>query len=299
MEIRHLKYFIAVAEERHFGRAAEKLRIAQPGLSQQIKSLERLLGVELFVRDRRGVELTAAGEALLVHARVVVELADRATGIARLAARHKRSLMKVGTPAAGMPHRARDLLDGYAARFPEVEVELRPAFTLRNLEALERRILDVAIVHAPFDAPDGSRFLRLGATEFVVALPTGHRLASLERIPRSELLAEPFLLGPRNLNPTLVDHLHGLLFGGEHQRLVVTTDTSEASLLLQVAEHKGLAAVWASVAELGIRGVVTRPFEEPVPELEYGLVWFETHASIHVSEFVDFARELAEVSALS
>jgi DNA-binding transcriptional LysR family regulator len=299
MEIRQFRYFIAVAEERHFGRAAEKLRIAQPGLSQQIKSLERLLGMELFVRDSRGVELTEAGQALLVHARVVVELADRAAEIARLAARHKKGPLRVGTPAAGMPHTARDLLDGYAARFPEVEVELRPAFTLQNLEALERRILDVAIVHAPFDAPDGSRFIRLGSAELLVAMPAGHRLASLERVPRSELLAEPFLLGPRHLNPTLVDHLHHLLFGEEHPHLIEHAETSETALLLRVAENGGLAAVWASVAELGIRGVVTRPVEEPAPEVEYGLIWFDMHASPHVSEFVDFARGLVQLPALA
>jgi DNA-binding transcriptional LysR family regulator len=207
--------------------------------------------------------------------------------------------LKIGTPAAGMPHMARDVLDGYAARFADVEVELRPAFTLQNLEALERRILDVAIVLTPFDAPEGSRFLRVGSSELLVAMPAGHRLASLERIPRAELLAEPFLLGARTLNPMLVDHLHGLLFGEEHPRIVEMVETSETNMLLQVAANRGLAVVWASVAELGIRGVVTRPFEEPAPELEYGLVWFDTHASPHVLEFVDFAREVVEVPALS
>ena len=299
MEIRLFRYFIAVAEERHFSRAAEKLRIAQPGLSQQIKSLERLLGVELFVRGRRGVELTDAGEALLEHARVVVELADRAAEVARLGARRRRGPLRIGTPAAEMPEAAKELLDGYQTRFPEVELELRPAYTLQNLEALERRVLDVAIIHAPFDAPEGSRFLRLGSTELVVAMSASHRLASLERVPRSELVMEDFLLGPRTLNPTLVDHLHGVLFGGAHPRLVEITETSETGLLRLVAENKGLAAVWASVSELGIREVVTRPVEDPIPEVDYGLAWFDAHASPQVLEFVDLARGLVKLPALS
>src|SRR5207237_10597895 len=122
-ELRQLQYFVAVAEERHFSRAAARLRIAQPGLSQQIKSLEVSLGVQLLVRDKRHVELTAPGALFLDHARIVLEGADRALRSARLASRGRKTVLKVGTfMERNRPH-ADEVLRRFRERHPDAELE--------------------------------------------------------------------------------------------------------------------------------------------------------------------------------
>ncbi len=156
MELRQLEYFLAVVDERHFGRAAERLGVAQPGLSRQIKALERSLGSQLLIRNSRRVEVTDAGEILAEQARLILELAARAREIQRLAERGKRNLLKVATGAAGL-HRLTDVvLREFGSRFEEAEVELLPGFGPQNLDALRRRAVDVAFVSSPIELPTGS-----------------------------------------------------------------------------------------------------------------------------------------------
>jgi DNA-binding transcriptional LysR family regulator len=298
IELRQFRYFTAVAEERHFGRAAERLHIAQPGLSRQIKTMERLLGVPLFERSSRGVELTLAGEALLDQARLVIELADRAADTTRLAMQGKRTLIKVGTPTGGIHPGGNDLLRVFKARNPEVEVQIHPGLVHPNIEALFRHRLDVAIVLAPFASAESLRYLPLGSVELLAAIPAGHHLASLERIPRSALLSEPFLDWPTRLNPPLTDYLRRSLFGrSEHPQAVEVADVNEANRLLLVAEGRAIAVpLFPSLAELEVPRVVFRQLAEPV-SLEYGIAWLDTYASTAVPAFVDIAREIADFSS--
>src|SRR5204862_7294644 len=143
---------------------------AQPGLSHQIKALERSLGVALFVRDRRGVELTEAGEVLLHHARQIIELAERAVESTRVAGLTKKVVLKVGTSAVAMLPAAKRVLAEFQDRYPQVHLEIHPGFTFQNIQALSRRALDVAIVFAPFESPPAMRYVPLEAAELVVAL---------------------------------------------------------------------------------------------------------------------------------
>jgi DNA-binding transcriptional LysR family regulator len=294
IELRQFRYFTAVAEERHFGRAAERLRIAQPGLSRQIKAMERQLGVQLFERHSRGVALTVAGEALLGQARLVIEFAGRAADTARLAMHGKTALIKVGTPAAGIHPGANDLLRTFQARNPKVGVEVHPGFVDQTMEALFRHALDVAIVIAPFTDAESFRYLPLGSVELLAAIPAGHPLASFDRIPRSALLREPFLDWPRTMNPPLVDHLRQSLFGrSDHPQGVEVADVTEANRLLLVADGRGLAVpLFPSLAELKIPGVVFKPLAHPA-SLEYGIAWLDVHVSPVARAFVDIAREIA------
>ena len=126
MRLRQLEYFVAVAEEHHFGRAAERLRVAQPGVSQQIKLLERSLGAKLFIRGSDGVQLTEAGGALLDHARLVLELADRTSEIPRLVTNGKAGLLKVGTAAIHVHPVANRIIADFRERFPLVDLQLHP-----------------------------------------------------------------------------------------------------------------------------------------------------------------------------
>jgi DNA-binding transcriptional LysR family regulator len=295
LELRQLRYFLAVADERHFGRAADRLGIAQPGLSQQIKSLERSLGTQLLIRDSRRVDLTEAGELLVDQARLIVELTARAFETQRLVERGKRRLLKVATGAAGFAPRQDDILRGFEASHGDVDIELLPGSAPQNLDALRRRVADVAFVTKPISMPPGSRYLRVGAQELLVVLREGHRLAALDAIPRRELLATPFVTWARGFNPELMDHVHRSLFAADrHPSLIETSDLTQSSRLSLVArddEHAGIA--FPADMELHVPGLVYRRVEGPAPSVEYGIVWLERNDAELISQFVRVTRELA------
>jgi len=296
VDFRQFRYFIAVAEELHFGRAAERLHIAQSGLSQQILKLERSAGVQLLSRDRRGVELTDAGRVFLDHASQAVELADRAMTSPHLAERGKRGSLRVGTTILGMPPMAGRLVQAFEARFPDVEVDLRPRLISELIDGVSTYALDVAVVISPFKSVDPPpRYQQLGTYELVAAIPEGHRLAKLERVPRAELLAETLIEGPRNINPVLTDHLHRILFGElEQPRRLEVVEVEEARRLELVAEGKGIGVTGTSPdVERRAPGVVFRHFEEPAPFVDYGLAWSATQTSPFLGSFIEIAREVA------
>jgi DNA-binding transcriptional LysR family regulator len=294
VDLRQFRYFVAVAEERHFGRAAANLHIAQSGLSQQILKLERSVGVQLLVRDRRGVEVTEAGEAFLDYARLTLELADRAVESAQLAERGKQGFLRVGTTVIGMPPKAEQVLQTFGERFPDVDVDLHPRLTSALIDGISTFSLDVAIVFAPFKSVDPPpRYQELGSYELVAAVPEGHRLAKLERVPRAELLKEPFIDAPRNINPELSDYIHHALFGDiQHPQRVEVPLAEEARRLELIAEGKGIGV---TVTHPGVDrpGVVFRPLDEDTPPLGYGLAWSAIQASPFVEEFLKVAREVA------
>ena len=297
--LRHLRYFIAVAEERHFGRAARRLMIAQPGLSQQIKELERTIGTALLVRDRRGVDLTPAGEALLDHARLVVELADRAVENTRAVAEGKAGVLRVGTRALGVQPEIDRLIREFQAAFPHVGVEVYPVLGTQSITDLERRKVDVATVPSLMDAPEGARYLSLGCVQPLAAVPLGHRLAASERITREQLLRETFVVWPRSFNPRMTDVLIEKLFGTEQpRRLVVVADLADATRLARVAAGEGVTVTFSAVYEhLPIANVVLKPIDVPGIELEYGIAWYENSLSPFVDPFVALAHEIASAHA--
>ena len=301
VELRQFRYFIAVAEELHFSRAAERLRIAQSGLSQQIKQLERAVGVQLLIRDRRGVQLTEAGRVFLDQARLTLELADRAVASAVVAERGKKALLRVGTTVLAMPPIAGRLLQVFGERFPDVEVELHPRLISDLIDGISTFALDVAIVVSPFKSVDPPpRYQQLGIYELVAAVPEGHRLAKLERIPRPELLKEPFIDAPRNINPEMVDHLHRILFGElEHPQPLEVAELEEARRLELVAEGMGIGVTGTSpgVEHPAFPGVVFRPLDEETPPIGYGVVWSATQTSPFLDAFLEVAREVGDPEA--
>ncbi len=303
VDFRQFRYFITVAEELHFGRAAERLHIAQSGLSQQILKLERSVGVQLLSRDRRRVELTEAGRVFLDHARQAVELADRAMTSPHLAERGKNGTLRVGTTILGMPPMAGRLLQAFEDRFPDVEVELRPRLISELIDGISTFALDVAVVIAPFKSVDPPpRYQQLGTYELVAAMPEGHRLAKLERVPRSELLTETFIEGPRNINPAMTDHIHRILFGElEPPSRLEVADIEETRRLEHVAEGKGIcvSATTPGVERQAVPGIVFRPLDEDTPPIGYGVAWSATQTSPFVDAFLEVAREVGDPEAAS
>ncbi len=295
MELRQLRYFLAVADERHFGRAAERLRIAQSGLSQQIKRLERNLGAQLFLRDRRQVELTEAGEYLVEEARALVASATRIAEAVPLIEQGTRGVLTVATSSAGLHPLAGALIEDHRARFTDIELLVVPGSGPQNLEALQRRTVDLAFVSFPFESVDRLSLLPIGTVELTVTLSERHRLAGRERIARAELHAEPFLTWPRAFDPPLMDHIHRAFFGdGEHPSLIELPDLNPAERLARVARSERLVGIGLpGEAELRIPGLLHRGVEEPSPRVEYGLAWMHANGSPFAAGFIDLAREAA------
>src|SRR5215207_4822370 len=194
MELRHLRYFVAVAEELHFGRAAERLRIAQPPLSRQIRDLEREIGAPLFERVPRGVELTPAGSAFLPEARLTLAQAERAQRTAQRAARGETGRLRVGfVEAATYSGILPDVLGFFRMHLPDIGISLLEMDPVEQAEAFRDGRIDLGMLHSP--PADADRWLRVEpvySDALVAALPNGHALAGRSRLTLGTLAAEAF-----------------------------------------------------------------------------------------------------------
>jgi DNA-binding transcriptional LysR family regulator len=202
---RHLRYFVAVAEELHFGRAAETLGIAQPPLSQSVQRLERELGVELFDRSRRQVALTPAGRLLLDEARGLLAAEERMRAVMRMARDGTLGTLRAGVPPETPAVRLQALLGQLADRMPGLDVDLQELATGEQLRMLTEARLDVGLVHHPVDVPD----LRYGPAVRVrlgVLLPRVSPLARRAELALADLAGHDLLLPPRATAPGWHDH---------------------------------------------------------------------------------------------
>jgi DNA-binding transcriptional LysR family regulator len=299
MELRQLRYFVALAEEGHFGRAAERLRIAQPGLSQQIKVLERSVGTPLVDRYARPIALTAAGSRLLPHARAMLEAASRAVDATR-DGEGPGATLKIGVTAIGNYPEFSSLVETFTDRAPDVDVRVLPSMSDAMVDALLRRSLDVGAAHQPIDWPEVAetpRYLRLGDQEVLIVLPADHPLTRVGRIDRDDLLEERVIGTPQDLAPKFAQHVTRILFGVyPHPHAIdVPGAIDRDSRFRMVAEGKGLAgiAIPANTDPPSDRdGVVFRRVADPPALIEYGLFWFDVNASQATESFIEVARSL-------
>src|SRR3984957_268794 len=206
MELRHIRYFLAVAEERHFTRAAAKIGIGQPPLSQQIKDLEAEIGAPLFHRVAHGAELTSAGEAFLQAVKEMPTLAERATKAARRASRGETGSLHLGyTPSATFNAAVPSAIRAFRRAYPEIHLTLEEANTTHLITGLRDGTLDVVFLRPGTSGTEELQLRRLTDDPIVVALPKRHPAAALEKIDLAILKDDPFLLFPRETAPTLYD----------------------------------------------------------------------------------------------
>jgi DNA-binding transcriptional LysR family regulator len=289
MELRHLRYFLAVAEERHFGRAAKRLRIAQPPLSRQIHALEAEVGLPLFDRAKRRIELTPAGTAFLTHARRVFEVIDDGVHEARRAAAGQIGRIAVGYPTSVAFGGLVDLLGAFRAHSPGVEVTLRELAPQDQVDALKDGRIDVGFVRTPIDG-DGLASCRVYREPLLIVLPEGHPLAGHRRIALSLLAREPFVCFPRSRSPTFFDFLMRLC----HDAGFTPRIAQEAPLLdilSLVAAGFGVAMLPGSVRAAGRPGVVFRPIQG-APETELRVAWRPNDPSPVLRDFLQVVREV-------
>ncbi|MGX9884806.1 LysR substrate-binding domain-containing protein [Streptomyces sp. NPDC002276] len=288
MELRQLSYFVAVAEELHFGRAAERLHIVQSAVSQQVRRLERELGAELFDRSPRRVRLTGAGERLLPEARAVLAAAERAR-----AAVAPPPGLRIGTSTGLGAHLDR-VLGAFAERAPDVPVEL---FSLPVGERLARVAggqLDAAFVRAVEPVP-GVRVLPLWPDPLVAAVPASHPLARRPEIRVAELAALPLALTERRNNPALVDLVVGACHSAGFEPLPGPVSGSLQDTLASIGTlpHSrlrstgGTPMLWTVVYASHARmlhhpRVAFVPFAAPGLALSTGLAVHATNPSPHL-----------------
>jgi DNA-binding transcriptional LysR family regulator len=291
MELRDLRYFVAVASELHFARAAQRLFISQPALSQQIRSLEAELGLRLLDRNSRSVHLTREGETFLREANILVRDADRATEVARAlaegAAGHLR-LSHLRTMPGGVPER---ILSEYQQRYPGVEVIPESGSTEQNLDRVRTGQLDAAFVLAPIEESAELGCIEVATEPIVVAIPSAHALRRRRRIRREDLVGIPLVWYPRHNSPGFYDSSLSQIYGDISPE-IVRTEPNEERMLIAVSQGLGITMLLAGrTATLRFPAVVYRRFAEPEPTGVIALV-FHVPASLAARRFVDLAASL-------
>jgi DNA-binding transcriptional LysR family regulator len=298
MELRQLRYFIAVAQELHFGRAARRLHITQPPLSQQIQSLERELGVELLRRGRH-LSLTEAGRIFLEEACRVTATADRAISAAR-AAGARTSRLHVGFPATVSPELAALAVRTYMERHPEAGVRMTVAETGEQLEALRTRQVHLAFVRIAAVEDDAMCFREFHTEAMGLVIAADHPLARQPTVAVEQLASERIVLFPRSLDPILHDHLVTQVCGhaGVDLSVVLEATTLESSLGA-VRAKLGVAFVPTSTARaFPFPGLAYRPLATTAPPLKVGAAWRRDMASTSTAlrAFLAVIEEVVPVS---
>lgn len=275
MELRHLRYFVAVAEELHVGRAAKRLGIAQPPLSRQIRDLERDVGTPLFERVPRGVELTAAGSAFLPEARMTLAQAERAQRTAQRAARGETGRLRVGfVEAATHSGILPDVLSFFRAHLPAIGLSLFELDPLRQADALQEGRIDLGIVHdPPVDTDQRWHAEVIFREPVVVALPKTHRLARRSQLTLGTLAAESFVIFARSAGPSLYDDIIARCRAAGFSPRVVQESTGWHTLTSLVGAGVGLGFVPKSLASFPQQGVLYRPVRNLSVELALWAVW--------------------------
>lgn len=273
MELRHLSAFITVAEELHFGRAAKRLQMAQPPLSQQIRQLEKELGVQLFERNTRSVRLTSAGESFLAPARTVLDDLGIAVRTAKAAGRGEYGRVTVGFAGASSHESLPLLTRAVRAAHPGLELVMQgQTYANVALAKVADGSLDLGFVRLPIARP-GVEARVIGEEELVCALPSDHPLACRSRIPVEVLAGDPFVTFPAGAGSTVRDAtVRACEAAGFHPRVVQEAPDSYTILAL-VAAGVGVTLTLSSCQHIQQHGLVYRPLAGPPVRLQAALAW--------------------------
>jgi len=300
MELRHLRYFVAIGEEENYRRAAQRLHVAQTALSTQIQDLEAELGFKVFDRLPRGVKLSVAGRLFLEDARRILREVNEAAARAARVARGQSGTMRVGfTENASWRGVVPDSFRHFRERQPDAELQLTPATSLEQLDAIRSGRLDAGFV---FNMPKGDAELDhfpVALQHVELAVPKGHALAKVKKLKLRDLVDASFVWFPRRESPAFYDRLMRECFrGGLKSPRIVQEGLNEATILSLVSHGMGVGWVngtarWRCPESVVIVSVVD--LDMPLP---LALVWKKDNSSPLVKRFVDDVRSLQEVRSL-
>ena len=290
MNLRHLQCFVALAEELHFGRAAQRLNIAQPPLSQMIRRLEVDLQVKLLHRNKRNVELTGAGRAFLTHARLALAEVARARDAAERASRGETGLLLLGMVPSGDSKLFVEVLRAFGQRYQEVRVVLQSLSTAAQVEAIHNGQLDAGFVRLPVRASHLE--IRVVSREtLVVALPEGHPLAAERALSLAALAPEPHIMFPRHLAPDYYDTIVSLFREAGHSLRIAQESEHIQMHLSLIAGGFGVSLLPSSTQDFRLKGVAFRAVADPVPDVETAIAHRRGDRSEALNAFLRVVEE--------
>jgi DNA-binding transcriptional LysR family regulator len=272
MELRNVHAFLAVAEEMHVGRAAERLGVNQPTLSRQVAALERVLGVPLFDRGRRRLTLTPAGAEFLCGAKDLVNRAGRLVDDARRAQRGELGMLRVGFVQSATFRALPGLLTGFRRVSPDVEVVATAMTTMIQRAALRDGTLDAGLLRPVFDEP-GIATRMLSRDRLVAALPAGHRLAGRAELALGELADEDFVFYSRDSGPAVYDRIVGHCLAAGFAPRVTQQALDVQTIVALVAADLGVSLLISPTPLTDEQAVVFRPLTDDLPPWEMALAW--------------------------
>jgi DNA-binding transcriptional LysR family regulator len=287
MELRHLRYFVAVGEEQHYGRAAGRLRVAQPALSRQIQNLEEELGFKLFERLPRGVKLSAAGQLFLADARRILQEVTEAAGRAARVARGQSGTLRVGfTESASWRGVVPESFRRFREMQPDAELQLQSSPSLVQLDALRTGRLDAGFV---FNMPKTDPELNarpVARERLELAVPANHSLTKLKQVRLRDLASASFVWFPRREAPALYDRLMRECFRGGLTPRIVQEGQDEATILSLVATGLGVGWVLGTARWHRPKSVVTLSVVDMDLPQELSLAWRKDNRSPLLANFV-------------
>lgn len=288
LDLRHLNAFVTLAQELHFGRAARRLRVAQPALSQQVKRIEAALSVQLFTRTSRRVELTEAGTALLPNARALLADAARAETLTRRVALGEAGSIRIAFIASGAFALLPDILSRFRKALPDVAIEFFDGPLEAPIDRLENGSLDVAVVRDP-DPDPRVRAETLHEERICAVVPRSHWLASRNRIDVSSLADDTFVMFPRLRAPRLFDKLTGLCDQAGFAPRIVSEAADWQVLASLVAAGVGVTLAPESVRKMPRDGVSYLPLTFTKRLAKLVLLYSADHVSPVTTAFVELA----------
>jgi DNA-binding transcriptional LysR family regulator len=289
IELRHLRYFLAVAETLHFSKAAQIVGIAQPPLSQQIKRLEQLIGHRLFDRTTRGVKLTLAGQLLAERARSTLEKVQDDLAQVRRLGRGEEGTLTVGFSGSVMFTGLPAAIESYRSRYPKVELRLRELATSAQIVALLNGTLDLAFLRDG-DLTDGIQISTMMRESYVAVLPAAHLLARKRSLRVKDLQKEPFILFARRMGPLAFDRTIACCERNGFRPNIVQEATQWPTIVRLVAAGIGVSLAPACVASVVIPGAVYRVLDAGCKTtVDLGIK--SGSAVVLASNFIEIARQ--------
>lgn len=292
--IRHLWLFLAVAEERHFGRAARRLDMSQPPLTEQIQALEQALKVRLFERSRRGAQLTPVGEAILPAVRKFADQLERLELAVREAVAGRSGVLTIGAISSAMLDVLPPLIERLKADHPQLTIAVKEMDSVEAIPALESGDIDLAFARLEGELGESIRSLPLAQDRLMVAMPRTHAMARRARIRLASLADEDFVMFSRQLSPVHFDSLVASCRSHGFSPRILHEVRSVASQIAFVGCGQGIALVPASLRKLAPENVVLRPLMENLSVVTTAVAWSTTRDNPLVEAAISALKDTRE-----